>query len=682
MKHRREALRLTQEELGLRLGYQEDTISRYEREDRFPKNSADGLIQALEIPTAYVEAVIAVIRRTKGVDTLPQAHLLSDAVPGEPARTAAGSGSGKWVTYARRDLLDAERAERLIGRDRLMESAAQCLADGKRVLIRGFGGIGKTALAAEIAHGYLIGHPDGAVMWLHVGDAGVRQAIQELARSLQMEREVSRAVSNLDAAELMREKLAQTPTLLIVLDDIWWSFEDFKWVVANVVPSTAALLVTSRYLYALRDGERIELDQHDYALEQGGLPVLAHYAAQPVEALLRDPAAAELCSFLGDLPLALEIAGQSMALGATAGDLLQSVVKTLDTLQYPADYGESEMARRRHASVTATLDSSLEQLDDAVMRRVFSGFGAAYTPVITRDLLARYLDLESSRVQAALDGLSRRSLVRLIEREGDVARYRVHDVAYRYLRERSAPNRAQQVKFTEACLRYVNDFARDVTALYAERVNFLHAASHAADVLKRPDIMIDILYRLTVDSAYLGAYGHDELLRTRLYEAIHAAEGLEEKQPEYVLMAHFLYGKLGDIEYLGGRLDEALAAYEASLRRARALEMKDREIILMGVTLRVYVDRRQFDVAGDIVREMQAKADALGNDFISMRALEYIGYHDGERVNYYKEIGDARYREALEAAEETWEKFYEFALKLDIQVSQIVALLNLAGGET
>ncbi|MBK9125545.1 MAG: hypothetical protein IPM16_20800 [Chloroflexi bacterium] len=631
MKHRREVLRLTQSALGQLMGYQEDTISRYEREDRFPKNSAPLLIAALQIPDPYTDAVTAVVRRAKPVDSLPAAHQLTDVRTEELRRGPVAEESARWITAEQRAQLSAYRADRLIGRDSVLHRVGEGLSTCTPVLIRGFGGMGKTALAAEAAHRWIGSAPKAIVMWVQVGSAGVPQTLREIARCLDMEREVGRAVDNADAAEQIRARLSQTERLLVVLDDVWWSFDDFRWFVPNTVPDGAALLVTSRYLYALPGADRIELDQQGFEGAHGSLTLLAHYAAQTVESLLRDPAATDLCAFLGDLPLALQIAGHSMALGASPADLLDSAARTLDSLQFPADYGESEVARRRRGSVTATLNTSLDQLTDSVMRRVLFAFGSAFTPAMTRDLLALVVDVDAGRVQAALDDLSRRSLVRLIEKEGSVARYRVHDVAYLYLRERSAPTRAQQQRFAEACLRYVNEHAQDVAALYAERANILHAAAHAAESLMRPDILIDILYRLTVDSAYLGAYGHDDLLRTRLYEAIRAAEGLEAGQPEYSLMLHFMYSKLGNIEYLAGRLDESRAAYEDALRRAEQLGLPDREIILLGVLNRIFVDRHEFDTAAEIAERIQRKADALNDDYVTMRALEYRVYFEGQQ---------------------------------------------------
>ncbi|MBA3873171.1 MAG: DUF4062 domain-containing protein, partial [Anaerolineae bacterium] len=60
------------------------------------------------------------------------------------------------------------RPERLVGRESLVTETHALLDKGKRVLLQGFGGMGKTALAAAIA-AERIEAGKGAVLWLRAG---------------------------------------------------------------------------------------------------------------------------------------------------------------------------------------------------------------------------------------------------------------------------------------------------------------------------------------------------------------------------------------------------------------------------------------------------------------------------------------------------------------------------------
>src|SRR5690606_3917243 len=110
----------------------------------------------------------------------------------------------------------------------------------------------------------------------------------------------------------------------------------------HIVPPDLSLLITARNRYALRGGEVIVLDDLASA---DGLAVLAHHAGVSLETLKRDPAARALCASLGNLPLALEIAGNNLALnGIPPAKLLARIEKAISQLRLPADYTESESA--------------------------------------------------------------------------------------------------------------------------------------------------------------------------------------------------------------------------------------------------------------------------------------------------------------------------------------------------
>lgn len=677
VKHRREALRLTQKELGSMLGYQEDTIYKYEKDDRFPRRLAPALAEALNIPAAYMDDFLAVAQGKKNVSSLPPAHSLSEiTLADQRKQNAFGIGDVKWVTVETTSLLFAERAGSLIGRDEQIDRIHALLDANTPVLINGFGGIGKTALAAETAYQRL-GRGEGDVLWLHVGGTGLQGSLLRLAEPLGMEREVTRASSVGDAAYLIQERLAGERLALLVLDNVWWSYQDFSWFINHIVPPHLPLLITARNRYALRGGDVIVLD--DLASDDG-LAVVAHHAGVRVEALAGDPAARALCASLGNLPLALEIAGNNLALnGIPPAKLLARIEKAISQLRLPADYTESETATRRYTSVSAAISVSLEQLTNGLDRKAFYAFGSLFVPTATQAMIALLLDMEpdDERAVSALDELRRRSLVRPVEIVPGVESYRVHDVAFRYLREQIGVSKPNQQRIIAASARYAREFVQDINALHAEHFNLLQAAALANDEFRQPEALVDMLHLFTVESPYLSVHGHDDLLREQLYAAIHAAEALEATHPDYPTKLHYLYSKLGNIENSAGRIREAQAAYENALERARQLGIGQREIILLGTLSRILVDQEHFEAAAEILMDMREKANQL-DDGALLQALQYEGYYHGIYVNTLKQRGDtAPLSTVLARARETWEQYQRLATKLGITRYQLTALLNL-----
>jgi hypothetical protein len=74
-----------------------------------------------------------------------------------------------------------ERPRKLIGRDALLTDVRALLDSGDQVLLRGFAGMGKTALAAELAARWLE-DKRGKVMWLKAGAAGASALFEALGR--------------------------------------------------------------------------------------------------------------------------------------------------------------------------------------------------------------------------------------------------------------------------------------------------------------------------------------------------------------------------------------------------------------------------------------------------------------------------------------------------------------------
>src|SRR5258706_10844546 len=74
----------------------------------------------------------------------------------------------------------SEQPSPLVGRDALLAEARSLLEQNTRVLLQGFGGMGKTALDATLAANW-IDDEKGAVLWLRTGSESADTIFETLA---------------------------------------------------------------------------------------------------------------------------------------------------------------------------------------------------------------------------------------------------------------------------------------------------------------------------------------------------------------------------------------------------------------------------------------------------------------------------------------------------------------------
>lgn len=122
----------------------------------------------------------------------------------------------------------------LVGREQVIDDVTARLTPGGRAVIAGLAGIGKTAVAAEIAHRH-----DGLVCWIPAEDASGLTAITELATRLG----ISPLLSEPDLLSALWRALQEWPGWLLIFDNAVSAALISRWLppVGN-----GAVLVTSR----------------------------------------------------------------------------------------------------------------------------------------------------------------------------------------------------------------------------------------------------------------------------------------------------------------------------------------------------------------------------------------------------------------------------------------------------
>lgn len=491
------------------------------------------------------------------------------------------------------------RARHFVGREDLLAEVCRWLEQGTRVNLFGFGGIGKTTLAAEIAARYA-GPGDGPVLWVEVGREDADTVLVGLGLAFQQQQEVATARGEA-RAQAVRRLLNDRAVRLLVLDNAWNAPALQQ--VLRACPADLPVLVTSREQFAI--GKLIPVsDLEPYA----ALELLSHHACREYSAA--DRAAVELCRRLGGHPYAIEIAGKVLdADQIPPAELLRRAGHALHDMPEPGF---------PYHNVQNLIETSLAALDDTA-RDAFLTFGALFAPTATPELLALCLDGPIAGVEQALVTLRRRGLADDLRREGDgLALYRVHDLSHSYARSQ-APVPQQAV--IDACRRYTLAHQQDMRALDAERANILNAARCAFEHRDFASLL-DIMRALAVDGPYVASHGYDGLLLEQMDHAIEAAR----EDPAHTYLLHRLLGKRGDACRYQAQHDQALACYEASLQLAYELDLVDRQVILLMVIGGLLADAGRHADAGAIADQAQAAADRLGRDDMQIKVIQMRGY--------------------------------------------------------
>ena len=433
------------------------------------------------------------------------------------------------------------RAAELIGRAAVLEKLGAEVRQ-KPTVLHGFGGVGKTALAAEFAAHTL---ERGDVLWLHAGRSSEAELFDAARQAL--------GVSGGDPKELTT---ALGWTVLLIIDDVW-NVQAVGSLCA-VLPAGLPVLATSRQ--RLPGFARIELG----GLERSDARKLLDATA---ETTLPEASADELCHVLSDHPFALRLAGTQLRGGATPQNVLARLAGAPHTLHAPKSWRDEE-----RESISALLAASLETLSDAAYD-TFLAVGALGSSAVTPEFLALCLRRTPDETETALNELQTQALAERRTNPGsDVVRYLLHDLSYSFARYNGTLRAGSVLR---ACQTFVSENVHTFELLGAEMPNLVGALETARDQGQR-EVLVEVMAQLVIGDAYFSARGHSPRSLKLLEVALAWAKelGLLER-------AHYLAGRLGDAHrVLYHQYDKALTAYQEGARLARLIRNPSREATL------------------------------------------------------------------------------------------------------
>jgi non-specific serine/threonine protein kinase len=320
---------------------------------------------------------VALLAAGLGLSSSDRGRLEAASIrPPQPRRRAASSAAG--AMSARHNLPFA--LTRFLGRERMRAAVQTALSEHRLVTLTGPGGVGKTRLALETAHGLVERFPDG--VWLvELAPLGESElVVQRVAATLGVPQRFETASSDEWIGELAEK------CLLVVLDNCEHVLDASAAVAQRILERCRfiRILATSREALRISGECVVRLDPLELPASSAGEGVTPQdLRASPAVTLFFDRAhdvapdfaIAEtddagwralqaVCVRLDGLPLAIELAAARM--NAMSLETLAGALEHRFHLQTPG----ARTASPRHKTLRALFDWSYGLLTDAE-RRVF-----------------------------------------------------------------------------------------------------------------------------------------------------------------------------------------------------------------------------------------------------------------------------------------------------------------------
>lgn len=308
------------------------------------------------------------------------------------------------------------------------------------VVVHGYGGVGKTALAREYAMRFSAAYP-GGIFWLRAttpGAAGPETQPEYLAAAratqlVDIARQLSDAPPSGDgtpldpvmAVHVIRRHLQGHPAAsLWVVDDLpegLAAAEVGQWLPPE--QSSRAVITTRGTTYRSYPNLALDVMTAEKSVDLLLSQVPAPSAADRV-------AATTLAERLGRLPLALDVVGALAALpGSSPAGLAAEEEQALALVEEAAANPFAAVSPTEHQlSVGSTFGASIRRLDDASFGLLAAASAVNVGPLpvsVVRPVAHHAADVDPARFRAALGTLLSRSLARSIDAEA----FEVHSLS-------------------------------------------------------------------------------------------------------------------------------------------------------------------------------------------------------------------------------------------------------------
>lgn len=494
----------------------------------------------------------------------------------------------------------------------------------------GMGGVGKSALAVQVARRVQDAFPDG-VLWASVAGSDPMAVLESWAAAYGCDYTRIADVESMAAA--FRGVLAEKQ-VLVVLDDV-----DSVSRVRPLLPGGdhCRVLLTTRDLDLARALNVQVWPLRELSPANGRLLLETILGQKRVAA--EPDAADDICTLLQNLPLALEIAAQRLK--SRPRRRLVDVARRLRD-----ETKRLSLLKISDREVRASFDISWESLD-AERRRVFALIGLFNGRSFSAEAVAAIAEMARYPLEDHLFALVALSLLR----EEEEHRYRQHPLLADFAREQLGEEvSAENGRFAAYFLHFARRHRQDFDALRPEWDNLMAALQMAHEnqlwqtVIDFANVLRDAWFLRGRFFQARRAYRLAHAAALALADEAAAAESLlwwgkaavEQHDHEEALQrfeeSRSLYTKLTDAAGIAdchaemarvaleqSRFDEAITLLEES--RARRRDLQDTQ----GVAETLYVEARVAYFRGDYrqAQEMSARALAIQEQVDDVQGLIY-----------------------------------------------------------
>lgn len=387
-----------------------------------------------------------------------------------------------------------------------LEEALTAVSNSPRFGIVGMGGIGKTTLALHLAHTLRERFPDG-VLWANVADEQPEEIATEWAAAYGYD--LSQQYSGEERLAAVKRLLAEKQALL-VLDDVWAGSK-----VRDLLPESGkcAVLITSRAARVVHslDAEPVPLAQFS---PESGRSLLLHYVDE--ERVQADPTAVnEICKLVGNLPLAISIAGSYLAYRPYRS-LADFVVQLTQQIK-PLDLVEDEQRIRE------TFELSWMHLEET-QSHLFELLGLFAGRSFSLEAINEIAEIDRADIFMIEDRLQELVQLSLLRVEGR-RRYRQHALLATFAQEKLGDEPAAKERYISYFSGFAEAHASSYKMLQPEwgnldtAVKFAESTQQWEAVLRLTAVLKDAWF----------ARGRFEQAREAFKVAFHAAVRLEDE---------------------------------------------------------------------------------------------------------------------------------------------------------